>query len=170
MSIDASGTITTVASPIDPTVGPVSQALLADPRAIALTPDAMLFAGGASGTVQQLTATSLSMPRPLCSSARPARSRGFSRTRPSGWSKKNLLKNDAPDGLVFVTESTATPPDTGDTVLAITGVAGDPDQSTIAPVGNVSGVGPATTSPFRAPTGLYYDADARSTSPTPATT
>ena len=50
--VDASGT-TTVAGPIDPEMGPVSQALLADPRAMAPTPDAMLFAGGASGTLQR---------------------------------------------------------------------------------------------------------------------
>ena len=154
--------ITTVAGAIDPgQMGPVSQALLADPRAIAATPGATLIAGGASGTVQALTATSLSTIAGRYPQTNPTAGK-LARFGDNLFGVVSGIAYDATDGVIFITESVATPPDTGDAVLAIT-VAADPNQSTIAPlVGDADGRLPGyvdltRSARFRNLTGLFFD-------------
>jgi sugar lactone lactonase YvrE len=162
--IDPRGVLTTVVGLIDPgQMGPASQARLADPRAIATTPTGTLFAGGASGTVQLLAASSLSTiagryPQPVPTT-------GLARFGDATFGVVSGVAFDAADDVIFLTESSATGLDRGDQVLAVS-VAADPGQSTIASFANTGGApgfgdGPAATATFRDPTGLYFDPDAR---------
>ena len=156
--VDPTGVITSVAGTIDQgEMGPLAQArLAADPRAMVATPAATLFAGGASGTIQALTATSLTTiagryPQGVVTGA-------LARFRDTSFGDVSGVAYDAADGVILLTESTT------DQVLAVT-VDADPDRSTIASLANESASagfadGMAASALFRAPTGLYFDGSA----------
>ena len=167
----ASGEITTFAGPMDPPgMGPLAQAHLADPRALALAPASALgsaftlVAGGNTGTVQAIFPSSLDVvagryPQQTAAAA-------FARFRDQGFGAVAGVAYDAADNVILLTEA-ATGSDAGNQILAVT-VTDPSDASgwTIAAFANGSGsvasdAGPAAPAPYRDPTGLFFDAGAR---------
>lgn len=154
------GVITTIAGRIDPEdVGPAIVARLADPQALALTPAALLVAGGASGTLQAVRAGRVEAvagryPQSQATGA-------LARFRSRSFGTVGGVAFDPVTGLVYVSETSA------NRIHIITRV--DPDRPstwTIATVANAAGTagfadGAAATARFRSPSGLYLDSSSR---------
>jgi sugar lactone lactonase YvrE len=161
--VDASGIITTVAGSIDPEgMGPLAQADLADPRALAVVSGANLafVAGGSTGTVQAIESTP-SWLGVVAGRYRQASATGnLARFQDGAFGTVTGVAYDAGAGVVYLTESTA------NVIHAVTIV--DPtnaDTWTIAPLANTAGTagfqdGAAATAMFRDPTGLTLDTTA----------
>jgi sugar lactone lactonase YvrE len=152
------GAITTVAGRIDPEgMGPIGQAMLADPRTVVPGAPLSVFAGGASGTVQvlrhdvgwlEVVAGRYPQPEAIADRAR---------FRNASFGSVGGVAFDASAGLIYLTESTA------NRIHVVTIV--DPDDKhtwTIATLANEEGTagfanGSAATARFRNPTGLFLD-------------
>ncbi len=166
--VDADGTITTVAGPIDPQgMGPLAQARLDDPRALVVAPSFTLFAGGSSGTVQATRAATTSLDVVVGRYAQTTPTGTLARFRDSDFGTVSGIAYDAAQNLIYITESAATNVEPGNRVLVVT--ITDPTDSTtwtIAPLANAAGTagysdGAAQGAELRAPTGLYFDQTTR---------
>jgi sugar lactone lactonase YvrE len=164
--VDANGTITTVAGPIDPQgMGPLAQARLDDPRALIVAPAFTLFAGGSSGTVQAATTSSLGVVAGRYPQNTPTGT--LARFQDSDFGSVAGIAYDAAQNLIYLTESVSMNTEPGNRVLVVT--ITDPADSatwTIAPLANAAGTsgysdGAAQGAGFRAPTGLYFDQTTR---------
>ncbi|MGE0871483.1 MAG: hypothetical protein AB7P03_23185 [Kofleriaceae bacterium] len=156
--LDASGVITTVAGRVDPEgMGPLAQARLADPRAIAFTGSMTFVAGGSSGTVQAARATPPWLEVVAGRYPSSAAMGMLARFRSQTFGEVRGIAYDAASGLIYLSETSS------NRLHAVTIV--DPDDAstwTIAPLANTAGTagfedGPAAAARFRAPTGLYFD-------------
>jgi len=160
--IAANGVITTVAGPIDPDgMGPLAQAQLVDPTAMARAPGFTLFAGGSSGTLQAAR-TSTAWLGVVAGRYPQSTAIGvLARYRGSSFGTISGVAYDDAAHAIYLTESSA------HRLQVVTIVdADDPTTWTIAALANEGGLagfadGPAQTAAFRAPTGLYFDPGAR---------
>jgi cysteine-rich repeat protein len=141
----ASSVITTVAGATDPPgTGPLAQAHVTDPQALAPGATLTVIAGGSSGTVELLRSTELEVaagryPQSVATGS-------LARFRDLGFSSVGGVAYDEAGGIIYVAETSA------NRISAITIV--DPaavETWTIAPL---------VTAGLSAPTGLYVDAAA----------
>jgi sugar lactone lactonase YvrE len=155
-----SGVITTIAGRIDPeSVGPSTRARLEDPQAIAVGPSFTLVAAGASGTLEAIRNGRVEViaghyPQDLATST-------LARYRTNTFGSVGGTAIDPVSGTIYLTESSS------NRLHAITQTnPADPKTWTIAALANAAGIagfadGAAGTARFRAPTGVYLDAQAR---------
>lgn len=159
--IATTGTITTVAGPVDPQgMGPLIKARLADARALVPAEGRWLFAGGASGTIQRLREAEgwLDVVGGRYGGASTATA-NLARFRAKTFGVVGGIAYDAANHLIYLTESTSNrlhvvtivDPDDENT-WTIADLAGD---AILGTEGSANGA--AASARFRNPTGLYFD-------------
>jgi cysteine-rich repeat protein len=158
----AMGAITTAAGQVDPQgMGPVDQALLADPRTLILSPTLSLVAGGVTGTVQAVRGDTGWLQVVAGRYPHEVATADLARFRDASFGTVGGIAYDASAGLIYLTESSA------NRIHVVTLI--DPDDKhtwTISTLANEDGLpgfanGPALTARFRDPTGLFLDEPAQ---------
>jgi sugar lactone lactonase YvrE len=156
--VDAlTGTITTVAGAVDGAgLGPIAQARLTTPLAIARTPESTLFAGGASGTVQAARDDSAALEAVAGRYPHSIATGTVARFQSSSFGTVAGVAHNAADDLIYLTEAT------NNRVHVVTRVdPTDPDTWTIEVLaGDIAAGfadGAALSARFRNPTGLHFD-------------
>ena len=156
--VDTSGQITTIAGTVEPEgMGPLAQAQLADPRAIAIGPAFALYAGGASGTLQAARTDTMQLEVVAGRYPQPADIGLLAKFRSSSFGTVSGVAYDTAAGLIYLTESSA------NRIHVVTIVdPTDADTWTIAVLANATATagfqdGDASTARFNNPTGLFLD-------------
>ncbi len=158
--IDTAGLITTVAGPVDPAgTGPLAQARLADPRALVTAAPFELVAGGTSGTVEAVDATSLDVVTGRYPNAVGTATSNLARFRDQNFGN---VAGVAFDGVTSIYLTESNPTEAGHELVHVVTVTdpATPETWTIADL--ASGVagwrdGPSATAELSDPTGLYRD-------------
>lgn len=159
------GVISSIAGVIGPErMGPLSQAALADPGAIARLPGFTLVAGGSTGTLQAIQFASSWVDVVVGRYPQATATGTLARFRDQGFGDIGGVAYDAAGGRVFLSETTAhridvvtiVDPDDADTWTIAT-LAGD---ATVNPAPAFAD-GIASAARFASPTGLYFDEAAR---------
>jgi len=161
--VDATTTmIRTVAGAVAPErMGPLAQALLADPQAIAITDDLLVVAGGDSGTVQVLRRTAGTIEAVIGRYPQPTSAGNRARFRDATFGRIAGVAIDPAAGVIYLAETAA------HRIHAVTMVdPADADTWTIQTIANPSSTrgfldGDATLAQFREPSGLWLDSTAR---------
>ena len=155
------GILTTFLGAIDPQgVGPFAQGRLADPRALAAMPGAMLVAAGTSGTVEAAVTATSSTEVVIGRYPQLTATGSSARFRDQTFGTITGVAYDS-TGYIYLTESSS------NRIHVVTVVdPADVDTWTIAPLANAAGTpgfaeGAASTARFLDPTGLYFDPTAR---------
>ncbi len=149
--------ITTIAGKIDPDdVGPVAKARLDDPQALAVSPQLVVVAGGASGTLEairdgRVVVVAGRYPQAVATGA-------LARFQTDAFGSVGGAALDAAANAIYITERSANRIHRIDEVDPA-----DPGTWTISTIANDDGTagfadGTAATARFRAPSGLYLDA------------
>ncbi|MEZ4368940.1 MAG: hypothetical protein R2939_22065 [Kofleriaceae bacterium] len=156
----ATGVITTVVGPVAPYgLGPADQGALADPRGLVLGPDALLIAGGTSGTVEAMRWEEGWLEAVAGRYGQPVATGVLAKFRASSFGTVGGVAYDAALGRIYLAETSA------HRLHVVTIVdADDEDTWTIASLagstaGHLDGVAP--TARFDSPAGLFFDASER---------